>query len=284
MAFLEVHGVDTATSKAASVVANARPADPFTKTGLTFTQVASSTSENWAGFYVTSYANQVGILSVWSGATSSEVRVASMPLTPMTLIDDGLVIYVPIPVASGTRLSVSIAGRGLATADVQIAGVPSSNFSAEPAFTAMDCGPFLLSGGSTDYGDLAIVDPGGTANTLGSYTEISHLGGGNDANNILNGNSLGSQYKYIGFAFSDDSQNQLNQDRLWTVAHGAAASEVDFITALHDVVVGSETNKLKSVVWIPWDRALGDRLSAKMQSSDIGAATRLGQVAIYGLR
>lgn len=285
MAFLTPLDGNTADSTATSISWDLRPADPFTNTGLTFTQITASTSEDWSGFYVSSAQGSPGILTIWTGASSSEVLIASMPGKNPMLAQDAVFMYVPIPVPSGTRLSVAFASAGTATInEVQISGVPSSNFSVEPTFTNMDCGPFLLSGSGVTYADSATVDPGGTANTLGSYTELSHTGGGNDANNILNGDSLGQTYEYLGFLFSDNKQNQTEQDRLWTLAHGAASSEVDFITELYDRLHNAETNMLNHVIWIPWGRSSGDRISARMQCSITDAADRLGQVWIFGLR
>lgn len=281
MAFITPVGANTADSTAVNVVGDVRPANPFVKTGLTFTELVASTSEDWAGFYIVSSQGREGIMSVWKGAAASEVRVATMPMKSPLLAQDSFMMYVPIPIPSGTRLSINIAGRSTALLnEVQISGVPSSNFAAEPTFTIMDAGPFDLTNSSTLYGKSPLVDPGGTANTAGSYTELSNA----DSNNVISGSSLPHQYKYLGFAFGDDEQNQTAHDRLWTVAHGAAASEVDFITNLYDSVSALETNILNGVLWIPWDRASGDRISAKMQCSIIDAADRIGSVYLFGLR
>lgn len=286
MAFLEVLGGNTADSSALSITADVRPVDPFTNTGLSFTEVVASTSVGWSGFYLTCAQTLNGVISVWTGATSAEVRIATMPVKLQLNKQVGHNMYIPIPVASGTRLSVTVSTAGTGGVnEVQVCGVPSSNFSAEPTFTAMDCGPFLLSGGSGDYADSAIIDPGATINTLGSYIELSHVGGGNDANNILNGNSLGYQYAYLGFLFNGDAvAAQENQDRLWHIARGAAASEVDEVAELYDRIESDETSLLNHVIWIPWNRASGDRLSARMQCSINTAGSRLGQVYVFGLR
>ena len=286
MAFLVTHGANTADSSAVSVTGMVRPTDPFTKTGLTFNEVVTSTAEDWAGFYVHSAQTQYGIMTVWKGTVGSEVLVASMPLKNRLTAQDSFSMYVPVPIPSGTRLSVVLAG-GSTTAvnEVQVAGIPSSNFSAEPSFTVMDCGPFLLSGGTAlTYGEPPIIDAGGTANTVSSYVELSHTGGGNDANNVMQGNSLGSQYEYLGFLFGDGATAQVVADRLWTIGYGAAASEVEAITNLYDQTHTTETNLLKDVIWIPWGRAAGDRIAAKMQTTDTSATSRLGSVLMFGLR
>ena len=100
MAFLTPLGGNTADSSATTITADTRSADPFTKTGLTFTEVTASTSENWAGFYVNIAQGVTGVASVWSGAIGSEVRIASLPTRPKTIgLEKGLMQHWVILIA-----------------------------------------------------------------------------------------------------------------------------------------------------------------------------------------
>lgn len=285
MALVDVNGVNTSTSGATTYTTDLRLANPYNAGSATFTQVVASTSEDWAGFYVINRQANHGVLSVWKGAVSSEVRVASMPTRIPFIASNGFAMYVPVPIASGTRLSVSVSSRTAGSGNqVQIVGLPSSNFAAEPSFTVMDFGPINLDGTSSTYAEWQTVDPGATANTEGSYTEISFTGTNSAANNLINGDQTDHQYEYLGLVLTDNQTFQADHNRLWTFATGAATAEIDFCAQLYEFIFNDEVGLIMAPFWIPWNRASGDRISAKMQASTNDSVDRIGKVIFFGVR
>lgn len=289
MAFTETVGQDPANSRAFTVPLVTMVADPFDPSQFTLGEIVNSTAEDWAGFYVNTHQRNFdtdyGIMIVCKGAIGSEVRVASMPYLGYNRADYRMSIYVPVPIPAGTRLTVGASSIALITIECQIVGVPSSNFAAEPNFTVMDCGPFNLEGDVATYALTPTVDPGGTTNTKGPYTELSITGGVNSGNNVLNGDQLDHQYGYLGFLIGDN-RNPASRSRamLYDLAHGAAASETNVLTELCASGDSQETGGPIGVVWIPWDRPAGDRIAARMQSSTSDATDRVGSVLMFGLR
>lgn len=285
MAFFDAQPVTSASSTGFSFSTQTLVADPFTASNITWTEVENSTSEAWGGFYVVqSGFNAHGIVLIATGAASSESIIASMPFGASYQLGSSLT-YVPIPVASGTRISIGGSTQAAATCRGQIIGIPSTNFDSTPSFTVMESGPYDLENDAATYGRFAKIDPGGTANTKGSYTEIS-VSGTNAANNVIQGDSLGQSYDWLGMRFGENWNNaQTVQNRLWDVAHGAASSETIFaadfwdrLDALERVALGTE------IVWVPWGRASGDRISARMQCDITDANDRIGSLCLFGLR
>lgn len=284
MALIESIEGNTADSTAGVVVTgDIRPADPFTPANLTLVEAIASTSEAWAGFWVFTASLRTGVLTVTTGAAGSETRVASLPTRYTPVSFQHSAIYVPVPVPAGTRIAV---GAGVSTTGdvaVQLAGIPSVNFDAEPDFTVMDSGPFHLD--DPDYGEPVVVDPGGTANTKGSWTEISKTAG-NGPNNVLNGDSLDHAYSHFGFVLGDDFSNtaQTDHDRLWDVGTGASGSEVAFISNYYQSFTNEEGSNSSHPLMFPWDKAAGTRVAARMQASITDATDRLGSIYLYGVR
>lgn len=285
MPFFNPQPVVAASSTAFSISAQIRIGNPFNAASVTWTEIENSTAEAWAGFFLTSDGSQIrGIGLIAKGAASSEVIIASFP-TLSTQKTPQRTMYIPIPVAAGTRLSVGASSSTTATFRGQVVGVPSSNFSAEPAFTVMESGPYNLAGGSGSYANWASFDPGGTANTKGSYSELSFTGGSN-ANNVLNGDSLANSLDYIGLMLSDNfGVAQTSQYRLIDVAYGAAASETIILPDAWSRVGSSEqSTAIGSPLWVPWGRASGDRMSARGQSSITDATDRICTTLMFGVR
>lgn len=288
MAFYVPHGGNAATSGAVAIASPAvRAGDPFAAASLTLTELVASTAEAWIGFDLTIVAtasNSRAILSVFKGAAGAETRIASLPGGPLVSAGAGLQMYVPVPVAAGTRLSIGASGSTTWSGNAQVCGIPASNFARTPSWTVMDCGPFDLSGGSGSYAKAVAVDPGATANAKGAWTEIAHSGTGSDANNVLTGTSTPHAYDFFGFMTGDNFQPQTDQERLWDFAYGAAGSETVFVSGFHERITGGEETTTRSVRWLPWGRASGDRVAARMQASITDAADRIGTALLFGVR
>ena len=285
MANFNPQPVDLANSRAAQFAAKVLVADPFTASNLaSWIEIENSTAEAWGGFYV--YQGVVsqsirGILFIATGAASSEVIIASMPISSAT--KNSYSMYVPIPIASGTRVSIAASCSAALTLTAQVIGVKSSAFDAEPAFTVLESGPYDLENNAATYGKGKSVDPGSTVDTKGGYTEIS-VSGTNAANNVIQGDSLAQTYDWFGVLSHDNYNNsQSNINKLVDVATGEVSSEVIFMPDMYERRNSNESQS-NGVIWDPGGQTSGTRISARAQADDADAVDRLGTVILFGLR
>ena len=279
-------GANTGTSEAGVFTMQANTANPFTASNVTWTQAIASTAEAWAGFYLNAriaVADQA-IIQVATGAAAAESIIATLPVGMTFRGGRGLSYYVPIPVASGTRVSVGGHSDGTDTVNYQIIGQPSANFDAEPSFTVLESGPYDLD----DYTDLFFqIDPGGTAHTKAGWTELSFTGGTNRSNNVLNGDSLGQNYDYFGLIVGDSqTSSQGDNHRLWSLGYGAAASETAIFENMWQRVTGAENQTPNGIIWMPRSGAPAAtaRIAVDMQCSTNASGSRVGSCVMVGVR
>lgn len=285
MAFYEPHPVNASTGLGFVITPDARVADPFTASNITWTEIVNSTTEDWAGLWVDyQVGTKAGIILLAKGSAASEVIFWSHP-TKISSNMSTKAAYCPIPLPSGTRISVG-ASTNTTVVDLtgSIVGIPSTNFDAEPTWTVFESGPYDLTA-STSYGSPPLADPGGTINTKGSYTEASQLGT-NGSNNVINGDDIDQVYDYFGMLLFDNGTSvQTEQNRLIDVAYGAAASEVIYMADRQSRVSSIEhTSSGVLPTLVPWGRAIGDRISFRGQSSITGATARLIGICLFGVR
>lgn len=269
--------------------------DPFDDSAVTWTEIVSSTSEDWGGFFfniqttTTILAGSAGniIIHFAIGGSGSEARFAT--LTFSTFYNtSGMAHYVPIPISSGSRISAAICTSNNLTVFLGVSKVPASSFTSTPSFTTMDAGPYDLDSWNAAVVPSSLfftIDPGGSANTKGSYTELSFTGGTYRGNNILNGDSLGQAYDYLGFHLhlcGNSTKNTYNW--LVDIAYGAASSETVFVSDVYVSTTNRESFSHNNILWVPWGRASGDRISVRAQCSGTDSTDRLIQVTMYGLR
>lgn len=283
MSMIEAVPVNATGSIGFDIAPDQNTAAPFTASNNTWTQITASTSQAWGGFWITVQTrstNETGIFNVAIGAASSEVIIATMGISAYYGRHYHS-MYVPIPVASGTRISVA-AHRGATGANVtgQIIGIPATSFDATPAFTRMECGPFGLSA-DANYGRGVIVDPGATNDTKGSWTELSYAGSGN----LINGDSLSQAYEYIGIRANADFNVTANRSWLIDFAHGASGLETIFAGDLNYYQVSYDNSAPMPEILFPWNRASGDRIAARAAVNDASSGTaRNIRCLLYGLR
>lgn len=276
---------DFETSTSVNVAADVRPADPFTASNVTWVESISSTSNAWAGFYISHHDISAlnGILLVATGATSSEVIIASMPVR-QSHKGYKFAMYVPIPVASGTRISVAVASSAADTLQrIFVVGVNSSIFDAEPTWTVMESGPYDLEDDAATYGKWGVIDAGAVASTKGSYDDVVTTGT-NSANNLIQGDSLGQTYDWLGILINDQLNiSQSNGSCLIDVASGAVSSEVAFGTDL-DNRKNSDEQNWNSIYWTPSGASSGTRISARASASTTDAVDRISGCLLFGVR
>lgn len=258
-----------------------RPADPWNASAFTWTQIIASTPEAWRGLEVT-VANAVnrGPVHVAVGASGSEQIIASIDADTRHPRS----IYLPVAVAAGSRLSTAAAMNTTVGYDISLTGYPSTLIPNAPTATRLDCGPFNLNGQFGDYGLLFRYDPGSTANTKAAWAEINPAGN-NYANNVLRGDDLDYQYSHVGFSFRKSS-TWTGGNPNWTidVAYGASGSET-LILEDHPIAANSASDVVQAgIIWVPWGRAAGDRISMRAACSVTDSTARVLDVVLYGLR
>ncbi|KKK55824.1 hypothetical protein LCGC14_3070670 [marine sediment metagenome] len=166
----ETVGVNTGTSEATAL---AHGGSANTKNS-TFTQIDASTSITVDGFWVycgvnSSSAGIDSLIDIATGASASEViLIGDILFSSGDGQGESNLIYFPISIASGTRISARHQNRGISgTVDVAIILTTDSGLDVT-AFAACDTmGAVIADSGGTQ------IDPGAVANTKNSpYVEI----------------------------------------------------------------------------------------------------------------
>lgn len=285
MAINDPQPVNSSTSLGFSFTTQSRVADPFTASGMTWTEVVASTSAAWDGFTITiaTLNQRAGPFLIATGAASSESIIAVVPANPVRIFRS-FNMYVPIPIASGTRVSVACSLDSSETIYGQIEGDLRSNHTIHPTFTNLDCGPFHLEN-DADYGRGVTIDAGGTANTKGSWTEMSKTTG-NGPNNILNGDSLDNTYSWFGACAGKFEASTWNEDVtfLFDIGTGAASSET---VQMADKFTRSSIRELANTGFVMFETGAftsGTRVACRAQASSTTAAERTIQPYLFGLR
>lgn len=247
---------------------------------LTWHELVASTPEDWSGIMIQVMAvAQVGIGFIAVGAVGAETIVANFQLMEIGFRTE---LFFPINITAGMRVSFALCGATTQSASAYLTGYPKSLFPAVPDITKCEAGPFDLSGSSTTYAQGAFIDPPATINTKSAWTEASRL---DYSGNILQGNALPYQYKYLGFQFwtMPTSLGTDNWLSVVDVARGAVGEEVLLIENMHIRAAPANSNiNFVPILWIPWNRPPGDRISWRIQHNKT-TAKRMS-LFLYGLR
>ena len=284
---IETGGADGTASRGTSVTVTTDPADPFDASSITWTEIIASTSAAWGGFYATIYINTTSFINpmigvVATGAAGSETVIASFPVGESSR-QNGTTEFFPIPVAAGARVSLGIAVDSGTLILGMIHGVPASDFDSASSITVVESGPYNLDD-YTAANFLTALDPGTSANTKGSWIELSFTGGTNNGNNVMNGDSTGQVWDYLCL-----SVNQVpiaaggTQKWLIDFGYGSAGSETVHVADIPISMTNAETIVGGRRFWFPWGRAAGDRLAVRAQCTGTGAA-RFLYVSLMGAR
>lgn len=264
----ETVGVNTGTSEAKALVhggsANIKPS--------TFTEIDASTSIDSDGFWVycgvNTTSNADSLIDIATGAAGLEViLIADLLFSSGDIQGESNLIYVPISIASGTRLSARHQNRGTSgTVDVAIILTTDSGLDVT-AFTACD----TMGAVTSDSGGTQI-DPGAVAHTKNSpYVEIVA--------------STANTYKALIVAIGQIQNTSIaGAHFLFDVAIGASGSEIDFLSNL-SFSGGSTSDTFQPKIFGPFacDIPSGLRLSVRGQSSTTNGVDRLFDVVLYGV-
>lgn len=261
----ESAGADTSTSGLTVVTSDAAG-----NTKGTWTELIASTAYDTA--FVVAYlmgGNQNFLVDIGIGASGSEVVL--IPNLHQTLGAPGLTTQnfcfsysCPVAIPKGTRIAARCQdGTGARTIQVSLLLVAAS-----PYLRGYQRVEMLNNSGSTVGG----VDPGATANTKGSYSQLT----------------ASSSFTYkaiIPMVFAQSAAPAADATGLVDIAIGAAASEVVVLANIPYSVEASAANRLATALpLVPIMIPSGSRIAARAQCStnDDTNQTRRARVGLWG--
>lgn len=245
------------TSTQGTSVAGGSGAGTYTATKV---QLVAATSEDWSGILaLTSEGTTIGSLwKLYVGGSGSEQEFVEFvgsngPVEPMNML-------IPIKVPAGSRISVAKADSNGFASTARIHLTPIRGKSTNPLVSRGR----LIGKGS---GALTDVDAGGTANTKGSWVQLSA--------------SIPQDAKGFTLVGFGDSSNDSNTRYHIDVGVGGAGSEqvilADISTAGEEYRVGLRGLPL-GPIWTPIPA--GSRIAVRCQCSSATAAVRVPRLAM----
>lgn len=280
MGFAELSGVNLLTSGTDLAFAGDTVLPDLSETNLTWHEAFAATNEDWGGFHVHVWIGYKGFIAIAIGASGSETYIAQLPVHGRTKLKNEF--YIPVPVPAGTRVSVAVTCKNIRDVQVQVIGAPATGFAAMPPYTQLVSGPYSLATSADDYVRGVYLDAGILANTRSAWTEISHAGSGYG----LSGDSTDDVYAYLGFVVDYAyAGNSVPQQFIVDISVGASGAEDANI-----IVDGFLVSNLAwgtphpGVLWIPWGRPAGDRISARVQSDSVDPDRNTVDVLMLGLK
>lgn len=255
-AFGEGAGVTTADSLAVSI-------------STSYTQIIAATTFDWSGFYVTlqqanAAAHSEQRCSIGIGSAASEWDLVPDLLLQIgtNFFDQGNTIYVPVSVPAGSRLAGK-SSSATGTVRCALQGVAMGSLPVPP------CQFGVGYGGSGNTGTQ--VDPGTTANTKGSWQQITA--------------STSFHHKFIALTLNSGNNAALtNANFLIDIGVGAGGSETVIYENLSMIQGGNEDRM--NPPWFgffPCDIPAGSRLAVRAQSTFTTNTDRLFNVTLIGL-
>ncbi len=229
-------------------------------------QIAAATSFDYEALVIDTVGNATGVdsaLDVYLGASGAEYPLIDKIRVTKALSSNPQAqsILVPLSVPRGSRISAKAFGGSLNTLVHGIGFGPLWNRGFKRAVSM---------GISTTLG--TIVNPGGTANVLGSWTQIT----ASTSNN------------FSGLMIAVGSAGRSNASLIsWLVdiGIGGAGSEQAIIKQLLTMSFSNTIFYMTPTFFGPFPCSIpaGARLSARAQCSSSGATTRNIDISLYGL-
>ena len=243
-------------------------ASATTNTKGSYAELEASTPNDCDGFIV-AVDHPPGpadhLLDIAIGAAGSEIVI--VPDMLVSGADAGVeYAYIPVPIKAGTR----VAARSQST-DASDAIRVTVYLVAGGWMASAPCGRV------TNYGSAAAdsggvgVDPGGTANTKGSYAEISA--------------ALTHPTKYLVVMVGSRNNTVIGADifALLDIAVGGAGSEQVVVPDLFIQANASTDAYGRCWICLPLTLKAGERVAARLQSNSTDATDRLIDVALLGI-
>jgi hypothetical protein len=253
---LEFAGADTANTALTTITSgSAGTKGSYTELIASTARASSLFTVNFHGISATEGVE----LFFATGAAASEVDLFSiMCFTRATQVHNAVTL--PFSVASGVRLSAATLSSGAS----ETIGVSVGLSDDDSWGTSSEATLIGASGGKG-----AIVDPGGSVNTKGSYVELS--------------SSAPHDMDFLVACIGGNENGAVNpqHDHLIDIAIGAASSEVVLVEDIFHVNPTSENSHSWYPIYAPISS--GDRVSARAQSNGNNTADRLIDVSVLGV-
>ena len=254
----------TAESTGKNVTANAS-----THTKGAYVEMLSSLTNDAQGLYIMCAWGNVNngfLIDIAIGAVASEVIIINnlYVTTSTNWSVGGAGFFAPIAVPAGTRISA----RCQCETGSQVINMCLNSIDAKGS--SVGFGTCETIGAVTGSSRGTTIDAGGTANTKGTYAQISASTGGN--------------YKYVGIATGANGDFSISVDTwsLVDISTGAAAAEVVIFgdyPYMNDTVI--DTNVVSHIT-IPLRIDSGTRVAMRHSSFSNAADARLIDAVLYG--
>jgi len=263
----EAAGADTSASKGTAVTSSAT-----VNTKGSYAPIIASTAFDAAGFYLVitntavSQADYDCLMDIAVGAEGLEQVIVSNYLYKQSNADYiGRSVYFPISIPAGTRIAARWQQDSVASgevADVTVILVGASFIPSKPLQRCTTYGAV-----TADTGGVT-VDPGGTANTKGDYSEIT--------------SSSTNPIKHLILGFGSNSNGSMTES-VWLVDIAVGAEESEQVLIANIPLISNSGENMFWVSSFPCHIPAGTRISARAQCSIIDATDRLFDIAIYGI-
>lgn len=267
----EGFGIDTANTRGTAVASSSS-----VNTKGSYVQLIASTAFHASGLIIVVHASAATskkfLIDFAIGAAASEqVIVADVPYcTAGGHIGGPMLIYLPIPIPAGTRISARCQSGSSSAQTVYL----SATTIAHGAHESEPCGDCETLGSNTADSGATQVDPGGTQHTKGSYAQIT--------------SSTSFHAKYLILVVAHDGSGTAADVKwLFDVAIGAAASEQIIIPDLpsranQEPTTIPNTSTLINRVHGPFPVSIpaGTRIAVRCQSDNNTVGDREADVAV----
>lgn len=263
---IEAAGADTANSRGTAVTSSAS-----LNTKGSYTQLLAASSFQSAGLllFIGASSGSLGdiLVDLAVGGSGSEAVFVSNLLHSITKAQGhAAVFYIPVSIPAGSRIAARLQATGSSiVVHMEVLLLGSPFILPSPLSRVTSYGP-----NTADSGGVGL-DPGGTAHTKGSYSQIT----------ATTTNAIRAMFIVIG---GGGNAGMTTADWLIDVAIGAAASEQIILPNMHLQVNSTDDRITPEIIGpIAVNIPAGTRLSARAQCSITDATDRLLDITIYGL-
>jgi hypothetical protein len=259
---VETIGATTASSLGTTVTSNASA-----NTKGTYAVLSASTSDACDGVIVVIGRTSVStdfLVDIATGAESSETDlISNLPVQSRSSVFTTPAFYIPVPISAGTRITARCqSNTGGASCTVLCYLISFDNVHVDSDTTAI-----VTYGATTADSGGTSIDPGGVANTKGSYVEIT--------------SSTTADAKFI-IPMVAGQNNAIRTGGSWLLDIAKdSGPEVDIISNLY-FDTHTNTDSILPTVYppIPVEVSSGTRLAVRAQSDITDATDRLLDVIL----
>lgn len=243
-------------------------ANASTNTKGAYVELISSTSFEANGLFITlrrGNLNGDALIDIAIGGSGSEQVVVPNIGFACQVLRYGTSFFIPFYIPAGSRISARVqATTGSATVGIQVVPIGGSLIN-QPGFSrAINYGATTADSGGTQ------VDPGGTINTKGSYSEIT--------------SATTAPIRYLVVAVTNQN-NGTGTTAAWLfdIAIGGSGSEVVIVPDLMEVLDSNLDTLTPCHYCFPVNIPVGSRIAIRAQCSINDATDRLIDFNLIGI-